>query len=70
MGIDPDMQQWLVRVRRQAQAKQDFFGTDGKAIHDSCAGYVYVKGAEGAGYYPPLITIAKWNQSITLLVLF
>ena len=62
MAEDVDLQPWLIKFEGSLQGKTGFFSTDGKKLYnDSCAGCHMAdgKGAQGAGYYPPLANNSK-----------
>ena len=70
MAEDIDLQPWLAKFEGSLQGKTGFFGSDGKKLYnDSCAGCHMEdgKGAQGAGYYPPLADNSKMESKYYII---
>lgn len=70
MSNDAGLQKWLVKFEGSTQGKKGFFTTNGKKLYDdSCAGCHMVdgKGAQGAGYYPPLANNSKMESKYYII---
>nr|WP_317198743.1 cytochrome c [uncultured Psychrobacter sp.] len=70
MSNDAGLQKWLVKFEGSTQGKKGFFTTNGKKLYDdSCAGCHMVdgKGAQGAGYYPPLADNSKMESKYYII---
>lgn len=70
MAEDVDLQQWLVKFEGSLEGKTGFFTTSGKKLYDdSCAGCHMQdgKGAQGAGYYPPLANNSKMQSKYYII---
>ncbi len=70
MTADIDIQPWLAKFEGALQGKTGFFSTNGKKLYkDSCAGCHMVdgRGAQGAGYYPPLANNSKMESKYYII---
>ena len=70
MAEDASMQKWLAKFEGSAQGKTGFITTNGKKLYDdSCAGCHMQdgKGAQGAGYYPPLANNSKMQSKYYII---
>lgn len=70
MSDDASMQKWLTKFEGSTQGKTGFFTTNGKKLYDdSCAGCHMQKGkgAQGAGYYPPLANNSKMQSKYYII---
>jgi mono/diheme cytochrome c family protein len=70
MSDDASLQKWLTKFEGSTQGKKGFFTTNGKKLYDdSCAGCHMQKGkgAQGAGYYPPLANNSKMQSKYYII---
>lgn len=70
MQDDTNLQKWLAKFEGSAQGKTGFFTINGKKLYDdSCAGCHMPngKGAQGAGYYPPLANNSKMQSKYYII---
>lgn len=70
MQDDAKLQKWLAKFEESSQGKIGFFTTNGKKLYDdSCAGCHMQngKGAQGAGYYPPLANNSKMQSKYYII---
>ncbi|WP_407074430.1 c-type cytochrome [Psychrobacter sp. CAL346-MNA-CIBAN-0220] len=67
---DVNLQKWLEKFEGSLQGKTGFITTNGKKLYDdSCAGCHMQdgKGAQGAGYYPPLADNSKMQSKYYII---
>ena len=67
---DIDLQPWLIKFEGSLEGKTGFFSTNGKKLYDdSCAGCHMQdgRGAQGAGYYPPLADNSKMQSKYYII---
>ena len=70
MSEDANLQKWLAKFEGSLQGKNGFITTNGKKLYDdSCAGCHMQdgKGAQGAGYYPPLANNSKMQSKYYII---
>ena len=70
MAEDASLQKWLTKFEGSSEGKKGFITTNGKKLYDdSCAGCHMPdgKGAQGAGYYPPLADNSKMQSKYYII---
>ena len=70
MAEDARLQKWLEKFEGSSEGKKGFITTNGKKLYDdSCAGCHMPdgKGAQGAGYYPPLADNSKMQSKYYII---
>ncbi|WP_371834223.1 cytochrome c [Psychrobacter sp. AH5] len=70
MAEDVDLQQWLVKFEGSLEGKTGFFSTSGKKLYDDSCAACHMqdgKGAQGAGYYPPLANNSKMQSKYYII---
>ena len=70
MVEDASLQKWLAKFEGSSEGKKGFITTNGKKLYDdSCAGCHMTdgKGAQGAGYYPPLADNSKMQSKYYII---
>lgn len=70
MAEDASLQKWLAKFEGSSEGKKGFITTNGKKLYDdSCAGCHMQdgKGAQGAGYYPPLADNSKMQSKYYII---
>ena len=70
MAEDASLQKWLTKFEGSSKNKHGFITTNGKKLYDdSCAGCHMQdgKGAQGAGYYPPLAENSKMESKYYII---
>ena len=70
MAEDASLQKWLTKFEGSSEGKKGFITTNGKKLYDdSCAGCHMTdgKGAQGAGYYPPLADNSKMQSKYYII---
>ncbi|WP_352339171.1 cytochrome c [Psychrobacter sp. 16-MNA-CIBAN-0192] len=70
MTQDAKLQKWLTKFEGSSEGKKGFITTNGKKLYDdSCAGCHMQdgKGAQGAGYYPPLANNSKMESKYYII---
>ena len=70
MAEDASLQKWLAKFEGGAKNKHGFITTNGKKLYDdSCVGCHMQngKGAQGAGYYPPLADNSKMQSKYYII---
>ena len=70
MTEDVKLQKWLTKFEGSNEGKKGFISTNGKKLYDdSCAGCHMPdgKGAQGAGYYPPLANNSKMESKYYII---
>ena len=70
MAEDVKLQKWLTKFEGSSEGKKGFITTNGKKLYDdSCAGCHMQdgKGAQGAGYYPPLANNSKMESKYYII---
>ena len=67
---DASLKKWLTKFEGSSEGKKGFITTNGKKLYDdSCAGCHMPdgKGAQGAGYYPPLADNSKMQSKYYII---
>ena len=70
MAEDASLKKWLTKFEGSSEGKKGFITTNGKKLYDdSCAGCHMTdgKGAQGAGYYPPLADNSKMQSKYYII---
>ena len=70
MAEDASLKKWLTKFEGSSEGKKGFITINGKKLYDdSCAGCHMQdgKGAQGAGYYPPLANNSKMQSKYYII---